>query len=118
MRIIYVNWYDYRGKRTTHATRKEQLKAAYDYLKKYPTSKACINCNMYVNGEQNGKELIAVYWKKVDGKRQIIMHGGYRAVHGGSYYLLRPDGSKGRKLRQKYLYDSDGLIYDSVYFTN
>lgn len=111
MTTIYTTWYDYRGKNTTHPTRKAQLKAAYDYLKKYPTSKACINCNKYVNGKQMGNELISVYWGKVDGKRQII------ADQTNTYHLLRSDGSKGKKLRKKYLYDSDGLIYSSVFFT-
>ena len=111
MATIYRNWYDYRGKETIHATRKEQLKAAYDYLKRYPTSRAVINCNKYVDGKQIGKELLAVTWEKVDGKRQIVV--GLINTH----YLLKSDGSKGKKLRKKYLYDSDGLIYSAIYFT-
>ena len=114
---IYVNWYDYRGKKTSHTSRKAQQKAAYDYLKKYPTSKAVVNCNVFVDGKQKGDELSAVYWANVDGKRQIIVHGDYKIVHGGVYYLLKSDGSKGKKLRQEYLYDSDHLIYGSKFFT-
>lgn len=117
MTRVYVNWYDYRGKRTTHISRKAQQKAAYDYLKKYPTSKTVVNCNVYVDGKQMGDELRAVYWANVDGKRQIIINGDLKVTRGGLYYLLRSDGSKGKRLKKVYLYDSDNLIYGSKFFT-
>ena len=109
MTFIYENWYG--GQRfTTYATREAQLKAAYDYLKNHPTSKIVVNCDTYKNGKQITNT--AAWWGKVDGRKQIVF-----TPADGYPYILKSDGTLGKRLRREFITDSNGLIRDEIYFS-
>lgn len=68
---------------------KEGLKFAYNHIKNHPTSKG-ISVGIY---KKNSPPYWTVRYADVDRKKVIILDGGYP-----DYYLLNPNGSRGKKI--------------------
>ena len=109
--IYYGTLYDMRHRERTYTSEEKQLKEAYEWLKNHPTTKTVVNCSKYVDYKQVKNTSLS--WQIVDGKRQIVFCSGPN-----SYYLLKSDGSKGKKVKMELLENSRGLIYKQVFFTN
>lgn len=120
---LFTVWYNLRKGPTYHKSLADAIKAANNYLKKYPHSEATINIYRYSPGHKDSSiygdhHMGAVYYANVDGKRQIVYSSARGKYARNQYSIINKNGSIGKKgLRKEYLYDRDGLIYNSRMFT-
>lgn len=117
---LFTAHYNLRKGPTYHKSLADAIKAANNYLKKYPHSETAINIYRYSPGHKDSdidgdRHMGSVYYANVDGKRQIVYSSARGKYARNQYSIINKNGSIGKKgLRKEY---RDGLIYNSRMFT-